>query len=185
MNNQTIYKSSTGSIITHYFETSQGSQYLFTEKGESKRWKSDHKNTGGEDMGVKKWYPHCVFVNPDDDVNGNSYLLLRGKFKLSVGLEVKDTEACFWVLSEDKKSWRRATRKDSHPVWSVLNPEKSNMLLSFRVSKKPVIGWNTLEYKLENNFVVKNIHFGSPVSKIVEMKNITQDQIKNFLTSKK
>ena len=47
------------SPISTYFETSQGSKYLLSDAGETKRWKSAHANTGGEDAGIPNRCLYC------------------------------------------------------------------------------------------------------------------------------
>ena len=62
--------SPTLSPITTYFETAQGSKYLLSGKGETKRWKSAHANTGSEDSGkdlvysfLRDWAQSTSFKN--------------------------------------------------------------------------------------------------------------------------
>jgi hypothetical protein len=73
------------SPITTYFETAQGSKYLLSDRGETKRWKSAHANTGGEDSGLKEWYPNSMFVPQEDQDQMMAYEHLLDKgYKVSI-----------------------------------------------------------------------------------------------------
>ena len=71
--------STTGNKVVIYLETGQGSKYLMTDKGETKRWKSDHANTGGEDKGLKDWHQNSFFIDPKFENEANSVLHLTNK----------------------------------------------------------------------------------------------------------
>ena len=165
-------KSTTGNNVSYYFETGQGSKYLITDKGETKRWKSVHSNTGEEDKGLKDWYQKSFFVNPKFEYEANSVLFLTDKgFKCAIS--IKNNQATIYVVDNNK--WRIANMKDAYP--------KSNIdrELTFNITDKVTIGYHATEYNLNpDNFSIKNYHFGSPVTKIVSADKITDEELKYF-----
>ena len=62
-----------------FFKTSQGSKYIRMPDGRLRRWKSNHSNTGGEDMGLHGWSSMSVFVDPKYDKEANAPQFLIGK----------------------------------------------------------------------------------------------------------
>lgn len=165
-------KSITGNNILSYFETEQGSKYLITDKGETKRWKSEHSNTGDEDTGLKKWYQKSFFVEPKFQYEANSIQFLIDKgFKTAIN--IKNNESIIYILKDNK--WVIGNMKDAYP--------KSNIdrELKFNFVNKPTIGYNIIELDLnQDNFSIKNYHFGSEVSKIINADNIGDEEIKYF-----
>jgi hypothetical protein len=171
-------KSSTGNEIIYYFETAQGSQYLFTDKGESKRWKSIHNNTGEEDKGLKEWYKNCVFTDPTNEHEANSFQFIDEKVRKTVTLSINDKKGVFYINENGK--WRIATFSDSYPKFVKMYPDKKDKPLVFELVKEPKIGYFVLEYTLKNNDIIDALHFGSPVSKIKKIKDINPGELKNF-----
>lgn len=170
-------QSPTGNKIVWYFETGQGSQYLLTDKNESKRWKSTHSNTGGEDTGLKNWMSNCVFVDPVNETEGNSGQFLMGNgFKIA--LSVNDTQGAFYVMDNNK--WRLAMYVDAYPK-AVKAGVRENKPLAFKLSKQPTMGYNVLEYQLKEDKSVKTVHFGSPVTKIIPANKLTKDNLNKFI----
>lgn len=170
--------SPTLSPITTYFETAQGSKYLLSEKGETKRWKSSHANTGGEDSGLKEWYPYSMFVPQDDIDSMMSYEHLLDKgYKISLSKTQNDKQV--WVIYKEGK-WSPATYSDAFPTYSKLNPGKADKALAFSSYKKPAIGLMAVEYKQEPNGLIRSFHPGSPVSKVMPIDQATPADLAYF-----
>jgi hypothetical protein len=170
-----LYESSTGKLvsptlspITTYFETAQGSKYLLSDAGETKRWKSAHANTGGEDSGLKSWYPKSMFVPEEyqDVMLAYEHLLNKG-YKISLSKTQNGKQV--WIILKDNQ-WVPATYLDAYPTYSRLNPDKANKPLAFTSSPTPVIGMMTIEYKQEANGLIRSFHPGSPVSKVMPVE---------------
>jgi hypothetical protein len=165
-----ITSSTTGNRVVAYFETSQGSKYLITDKGETKRWKSIHSNTGQEDKDVKDWYQKSIFVKPEFEYQANSIQFLIDK-RFRCGLNVKDKASVYIV--EDNK-WRIASMKDAYPKSNIDKP------LIFDYDKL-TIGYSVVEYNLNpDGFSIKKYHFGSPVTKIITADKISDAELKYF-----
>ena len=171
-------KSSTGNKITHFFETGQGSQYLFTDKGESKRWKSVHGNTGGDDQGIKDWYENCVFVPEGEDYEANAFQFIDLATRKNVALSVNNKKGAFYISEGGK--WRLAVYGDAYKVFSKMHPDKKDKPLTFNVSKEPKVGYSVLEYNIAKNGIIKNLHFGSPITKVKPAATLTREDLKNF-----
>lgn len=170
-----LYESSTGKLvsptlspITTYFETAQGSKYLLSDAGETKRWKSAHANTGGEDSGLKSWYPKSMFVPEEyqDVMLAYEHLLNKG-YKISLSKTQNGKQV--WIILKDNQ-WVPATYSDAYPTYSRLNPDKANKPLAFTSSPTPVIGMMAIEYKQEANGLIRSFHPGSPVSKVMSVE---------------
>jgi hypothetical protein len=170
-----LYESSTGKLvsptlspITTYFETAQGSKYLLSDAGETKRWKSAHANTGGEDSGLKSWYPKSMFVPEEyqDVMLAYEHLLNKG-YKISLSKTQNGKQV--WIILKDNQ-WVPATYSDAYPTYSRLNPDKANKPLAFTSSPTPVIGMMAIEYKQEANGLIRSFHPGSPVSKVMPVE---------------
>lgn len=172
--NESNYRitSTTGNNVEFYFETEQGSKYLITDKGETKRWKVIHSNTGEDDKGLKDWYQNSFFVDPKFQYEANSIQFLIDKgFKCALNIE-KNTVKIF-IVEENK--WRVGNMLDAYPKSNINKP------LIFECVNKPKIGYNVVEYNLNTDkFSIKNYHFGSEVNKIIPHNNITEEELKYF-----
>ncbi len=170
--------SPTLSPITTYFETSQGSKYLLSKKGETKRWKSAHANTGGEDTGLKEWYPNSMFV-PADQINsimGYEILLDKG-FKVAMS-KSQNSKNVFVILKDNQ--WVPATWDDASPKYVKANPHMSGKTIAFDASPIPVMGSMAVEYRQDPNGVIRSFHPGSPVSKIVPIEQVDLKMLLQF-----
>ena len=157
--------SPTLSPITTYFETSQGSKYLLTDKGETKRWKSFHSYTGGEDVGLKEWFPNSMFVPLEDQDKMMAYEHLQDKgYKISI--EKTQDGRSVWVILKDGR-WTPAVYSDAFSVYSRLYPDKASKPLVFSFSSTPKVGTMAVEYKKEPDGRIRSFHPGSPVSKVL------------------
>ena len=150
------WKSVTGNKITTYFETEQGSKYILTDKNESKRNKSSHSNTGGEDKGLHEWKDHCIFVNSKFEYFANAPQFLANTFKLDeIKVSTKNNKLAFYHKGEILKF------KDAYPKSGGDQP------LVFEYTLKPTKDFNCVEYTLKSDgYSIKVWHFGSKVSKI-------------------
>lgn len=170
--------SPTLSPITTYFETAQGSKYLLSQKGETKRWKSSHANTGGEDTGLKEWYPKSMFV-PEEDINAMmayEHLINKG-YKCS--LSKTPNGKLVWVIYKGEK-WQPALYSDAFPTYSKINPDKASNPLAFSHSPTPVIGHMAVEYKQDPNGLIRSFHPGSPVSKVMPIESASPQDLAHF-----
>lgn len=166
------------SPITTYFETSQGSKYLLSQAGETKRWKSSHANTGGEDTGLKEWYPKSMFV-PEEDLNSMmayEHLLDKG-YKISISKTQNGKNV--WIIYKDNQ-WVPAVYSDAYKNYVRLNPEMANKPLSFSSSPAPVIGFMAVEYKQDPSGIVRSFHPGSPVSRVVPIDQADPRDLQYF-----
>lgn len=162
----------TGNKVEFYFETGQGSKYLRTDKGETKRYKVEHSNTGKDDVGLKDWYQKSFFVDPKFEYEANSIQFLIDKgFKC--GLSIKNNKATIYVV--DNNNWRIGNKSDAYPK----SGQKGDLI--FDISDEIIIGYNVVEYNLNSDkFSIKNYHFGSPVTKIISIDKITDQELKYF-----
>lgn len=168
--------STTGNKIVSYFETGQGSKYLRTDKGETKRYKVEHANTGTDDIGLKDWYQNSFFVDPKFEYEANSIQFLIDKgFKC--GLSIKNNQSTIYIVEHNK--WRIGNKLDAYPKAG----QKGDLI--FDITDKITIGYNAVEYNLNSDkFSIKSYHFGSPVTKIVNSDKITDEELKYFKNKK-
>jgi hypothetical protein len=165
-----------GHDITTYFETAQGSKYLLSAKGESKRIKSHHANTGGEDVGVKAWMQHCVFVPNTHETAANCYTFLASKFKHITIYMDGSSNISFKVYDT---AWRDATNNDAFPK-AVKSGILKDIKIEFPFVKVPKIGFNVVEFNIGANKMVSSYHLGSPVSKVKSIDALTRDELEAF-----
>lgn len=166
------------SPITTYFETSQGSKYLLSQSGETKRWKSSHSNTGGEDSGLKEWYSKSMFV-PESDLDAMmayEHLLDKG-YKISLSKTQQGKSV--WVIYKDSK-WVPATYADAFVNFVKLDPKSAAKPLDFSSSDKPRLGYMAVEYKQDPSGLIKSFHPGSPVSKVVPIDQADPKDLQYF-----
>ena len=166
------------SPISTYFETSQGSKYLLSDAGETKRWKSAHANTGGEDAGLKSWYPKSMFVPQEyqDVMLAYEHLLDKG-YKISLSTTQNGKQV--WIILKDNQ-WIPAKYSDAYPTYSRLNPDKADKPLVFSSSPTPAMGLMTIEYKQDPNGLIRSFHPGSPVSKVMPVDQATPSDLAHF-----
>lgn len=167
--------STTGNKVVYYFETGQGSKYLMTDKGETKRWKSEHLNTGGEDKGLKNWYQNSFFVDPEYEYEANSVQFLIDKgFKCALN---KD-KGKITIYIIDNGKWRVGNMTDAYPKSNINKP------LIFDYIDQPKNSFHVGEYNLNpDNFSIQSYHFGSPVTKIIKEEDISEEELKPFKKS--
>ena len=166
------------SPISTYFETAPGSKYLLSDAGETKRWKSAHANTGGEDGGLKSWYPKSMFVPEEDQNSVMAYEhLLNAGYKISLSTTQNGKKV--WIIYKGGK-WVPAIYSDAYPTFSRLNPDKADKPLAFSSQPLPKIGLMAVEYKQEPNGVIRSFHPGSPVSKVMPVDRATPADLAHF-----
>jgi hypothetical protein len=170
--------SPTLSPISTYFETAQGSKYLLSDAGETKRWKSSHANTGGEDSGLKSWYPKSMFVPQEyqDVMLAYEHLLDKG-YRISLSATQNGKQV--WIILKDNQ-WIPATYSDAYPTYSRMNPDKADKPLAFSSSPTPTMGFMTIEYKQDPNGLIRSFHPGSPVSKVMPINQATPSDLAHF-----
>lgn len=155
------------SPISHYFETAQGSKYLLSEEGETKRWKSAHANTAGEDMGLKPWYSHSMFVPQSDQSAMLAYEHLADR-GYPIAISKTGTQQT-WIIYKNRE-WIPATYEDAFPTWSKLHPKQAQQALVFTPQALPQPGLMAVEYRKEPNGLVRSFHPGSLVSKVLPIE---------------
>jgi hypothetical protein len=164
--------STTGNKVVAYFETEQGSKYLITDKGETKRWKAVHSNTGEDDKGLKDWYQKSFFVDDKFQYEANSIQFLVDK-GIKCALNIEKYKCKIYILKDGK--WQIGNMRDAYPKANIDRP------LVFDCLEKLTIGYNSVEYILNaDKFSIKKYHFGSKVSKIINADKITDEELKYF-----
>jgi|LauGreDrversion4_2_1035121.scaffolds.fasta_scaffold62053_7 hypothetical protein len=163
-----------GSKIDTYFETSQGSKYLRTEKGETKRWKKEHSNDW--DFGLKDWFSNSLFVPESEEkfANAGQFLFSRG---YKVALANAGNKKVFVIFDG---GWRPAKWKDSYPTHAQKFPEMAEKILGFSFIEQPRKGYNVVEYNFKPNGSLQSYHFGSPVSKVMKFSDLDDENFKLF-----
>jgi hypothetical protein len=163
------------SKIVTYFETAQGSKYLRTENGETKRWKSEHSNS--YDSGKKEWFTNSIFVPESQEkfANAGQFLFGRG-FK--VALANANNKKVFVIFDS---GWRPARWRDAYPKHAQRNPQLADQILGFDYVKEPKMGYNVVEFDFKQNGTLEKFHFGSPVSKISKFVDLDDQTFNLFL----
>lgn len=183
-NNMSL-KGPSGSPVKYFFKTSQGSMYILTEKGESRRIKSVHANTGGEDAGLHDWNQKCVFVPPEDEIKGNSMQYLRNNYDGPVLLSVQKPNKLTFLMIKNNQ-WSPVLFKDAYTK-SAQDPKfqsKSNEPMEFNYVKEPTMGYNVCEWNEKGNKLVSGYHFGSPVSEIKDINDVDPKILAGFMDDK-
>jgi hypothetical protein len=170
-----------GSRVTHFFKTAQGSKYILTEKNESRRVKSFHANTGGEDQGLHEWFQQCVFVPPTHEIQANSYQNLRNHYSGPVLLGASSGTLTFFIVKNNK--WEVALFKDAFQkaIRSPLHAKKSEEPMQFPYTKTPTIGYSVAEWSNKSDNTIKSYHFGSPVSEVKLIQQVNSSDLQDFL----
>lgn len=180
--NNISLKGPSGSPVKYFFKTSQGSMYILTEKGESRRIKSVHANTGGEDAGLHSWNQKCVFVPPEDEIKGNSMQYLRNNYDGPVMLSVQKPNKLTFLMIKNNQ-WSPVLFKDAYTK-SSQDPKfqsKSNDPMEFNYVKEPTMGYNVCEWNEKGNRLVSGYHFGSPVSEIKDINDVDPQILAGFM----
>jgi hypothetical protein len=164
------------STVKYAFETSQGSKYIINNDGRSRRIKSFHSNTGGEDQGLHEWQDVIVFTKPEDKdiANAGQYLMGHG-YRIAFNFE--NNKGQFLMLDMDTKSWRPAKWGDAYKKAAAQGVGDAEKELTFTYVPYPVKDWNVLEFRFRPDKSIKSVHFGSPVSKVYDtMKQAEVDE---------
>jgi hypothetical protein len=177
------YFSKSGNRVTTYFETGQGSKYVRTDSGETKRWKSHHTNTGGEDMGLKDWHQNSIFIDPIYEKEANAYQFMVNHVSKPTTIVVDKVRGMAGFFIYDNGSWRPATWSDAYPTAvKTFMSDKSDKKLVFPYIDVPKIGYNILEWDIKNG-QIKSLHFGSPVSKVEDIDSMDSKDLDVFKDS--
>lgn len=174
-----------GAPVKYFFKTNQGSMYILTEKGESRRIKSVHANTGGEDAGLHGWNQKCVFVPPEDSIKGNSMQYLRNNYDGPVMLSVLKPNTLTFLMIKNNQ-WSPVLFKDAYTK-SATDPKfqsKSEEPMEFKYVKEPTMGFSVCEWNEKGNRLVSGYHFGSPVSEIKDINDVDPQILSQFSDNK-
>ena len=152
-----------GSPVVGVFSTAQGSIYLHTSDGQTRRIKSWHGNTGGSDAGLHGWNGGALFFFGN---RAENFTLALGKLKesgLSVSISEVNGKARIHVFDKSQNAWREAIWEDAYPraVKSGVLPSNTPIEASF--SRTPVIDGHILEWTSSDNSGLHGVHPGSPV----------------------
>jgi hypothetical protein len=178
-------KGPSGSPVKYFFKTAQGSMYILTENGESRRIKSVHANTGGEDAGLHGWNQKCVFVPPEDQVKGNSMQYLRNNYDGPVMLSVLKPKTLTFLMIKNNQ-WSPVLFKDAY-IKSAQDPKfqnKSEEPMEFKYLKEPTMGFNVCEWNEKGNKLISGYHFGSEVSEIKDINDVDPKILSGFMNDK-
>lgn len=162
------HQSPSGGIITAYFETGQGSKYLLTDKGESKRWKSQHAEHDDWDKGLKEWFERCLFVDPKSKEDADavkSFEKLAEDFD-KVMLSKESEGKLVWYIPKGG-TWKKATWEDRNPNYVKLNPQLKGRVISFEYKNEPEKGLMPVEIIKRPNGTVKKFHCGNEITKLL------------------
>ncbi len=153
------WQTPTGNKVVTYFETEQGSKYILSDKNESRRNKSVHANTGGDDKGIHDWNTHCIFVDPKFEHKANSIIMLDGKIGIkNIKISTKNNKLAFY------HNGKVLLFKDAFPKTGGEDP------LYFEYTLTPTKGFHVVEYNLQSDgYSIKSYHFGSKVSVVKPM----------------
>jgi len=149
-----------------YFETSQGSKYVRKNStSQLRRIKSYHANTGGKDAGLHGWKQQSMFIDPKFEKEANSVQFLMGKgFKKIAVSKTQDGKIVLLIPKDNK--WVPATWGDAYPNFTKNKPEYQTKPLAWEYSKEPTMGYHVVDFEIDSSRIIKDWHFGSPVSKI-------------------
>lgn len=168
--------SKSGNNVTTYFETSQGSKYILTDKNESKRIKSAHANTGGEDAGLKKWWANCIFVPKKNEYEANSPQFLMNSLNgiKDIFISIKGDKFAFYKKIDNK--FEVYTWDDAYP-----KSKKGKIPLVFEFTKTPTKDYYVVEYEFDNtSHALRNYHFGSQVTIIKPIDQVPEAELLRF-----
>lgn len=156
-----------GRRIIGKFYTAQGSEYIISEGGSTRRIKSFHFNTGGEDAGLHNWMKHAFFTK-NERFGEAAYLFMDSGFDIAIMEEFG--KAILRVKSKQNGDWYTATWKQVYPK-AVEKGLIQDGEIIVDISHTPVIGYSLFEYEDDpgNNFTAKRVHPGSKVSYIDTM----------------
>jgi len=149
-----------------YFETSQGSKYIRKNStSQLRRIKSYHANTGGKDMGLHGWKQQSMFIDPKFEKEANSVQFLMGKgFKKIAVSKTQDGKIVLLIPKDNK--WVPATWGDAYPNFAKNKPDYKTKPLAWEYIKEPTMGYHVVDFEIDSSRIIKDWHFGSPVSKI-------------------
>jgi hypothetical protein len=165
-----------GSNVTTYFETAQGSKYILTSNNECRRIKSVHANTGGDDQGLKKWNSNAVFVSPEFTYQANAYQFLYHRVD-HVLVHISGDLLALCLVENGK--WRVAKMSEAYPKGVAAGAAKEGPI-AFKFTKTPTVNFNIVEYNLKAKNIISSYHYGSPVSVIKPIAEISPEILASF-----
>lgn len=169
-----------GSPVVYYFKTAQGSQYILTDKNESRRIKSFHANTGGEDQGLHDWYQQCVFVPPNYETQANSFQNIKSHNKGPILLGAKNNKLTFFMIKDN--NWSPVLFSDAYKR-AVMHPNHQNKakeIMEFPYTKQPMLGFSVAEWSNKSDNTINSYHYGSPVTEIKRIQDVNSTELQGF-----
>lgn len=160
------------------FYSSNGSEYVYTDKGYTRRVKFNDPDTKGEDAGVNNWRK-VLFLDKNDPMYKDFTEGFADKKQLA-----KDLLALNPVLTKDGKiavfdkatqSWRSLQKSDLYPKRTADGTIKNENYQFKPVDQKPSTDKTLVEFELDDKGFIKNIHFSGGIG-YVEGLSKNQDK---------
>lgn len=148
------------------FYSSNGSEYVYTDKGYTRRVKFNDPDTKGEDAGVNNWRK-VLFLDKNDPMYKDFTEGFADKKQLA-----KDLLALNPVLTKDGKiavfdkatqSWRSLQKSDLYPKRTADGTIKNENYQFKPVDQKPSTDKTLVEFELDDKGFIKNIHFSGGI----------------------
>lgn len=152
--------------VTHKFYTEQGSEYIRTYDGSTRRIKSYHSNTEWEDMWLKDWFENAIFTKGETwyDFNLAVQLLKDKWYTINIYRIIKDGKNISVICILDGKRRRQANISDAYSQavkeWTI-----KDWPLVAEYTSYPELNSHILQFNIKNG-VVDKIHPWSKVSYI-------------------
>jgi hypothetical protein len=106
-----------------------------------------------------------MFIDPKFEKEANSVQFLMGKgFKKIAVSKTQDNKIVLLIPKDNK--WIPATWGDAYPNFTKNKPEYKTKPLAWEYSKEPTMGYHVVDFEIDSSRIIKDWHFGSPVSKI-------------------
>ena len=174
-----------GDKLKLIFKTAQGSVYIMTEGGMTRRNKSFHANTGGADSGVHGWNQHIIFFHPQYYVMADAHRILEEAMspKPRWNAIVGNGKFSFTILDTKSNQWRPATCNDVYPKSVAAGRFAPNQPIEFQYVKVPTVGYNVFEFDANGN-QIKGIHLGNEVSDVRPITNAIPQELQPFVDAK-
>ena len=148
------------------FYSSNGSEYVYTDKGYTRRVKFNDSETNGEDAGVNNWRK-VLFLDKNDPMYKDFTEGFADKKQLA-----KDLLALKPALTKDGKiavfdkatqSWRSLQKSDLYPKRTADGTIKNENYQFKSVDQKPSTDKTLVEFELDDKGFIKNIHFSGGI----------------------
>ena len=173
-------KSPSGSPVKCKFYTGKGSEYILTEKGESRRIKCEVHGAG--EAGLHEWKDMTFFVDPSKDVFESEFdslmrYALRNDDSVTGGATIiapklQGSHLYVFHFSNFDKKWRCVT--SSADLLQICKAEKAGRVpedfqvkpILDGISTEPKVGYDIVELAFSKRikFAIRRYHPGHPVS---------------------